>query len=171
MRTKTINIYKFSELPEDSKRKALEKFKQGYDYAWTGEWQDTRREFERRFPVKVRDYSIGAFNHSYARTEYTADEDIFGHAIVEYMNNCHKALLASPDTMTGYCGDYDILQPILDFMKNPEDEKSLSELLKECVDSWVDGYQKDMEFQLSDEYQIDHIESNEYEFTEDGELA
>lgn len=71
--------------------------------------------------------------------------------------------------LTGHCLDYDILEPIMNFMKKP-DSTTFEQLLYECLQSLVYACSRDWEDEISDERIAESIEANEYRFTEDGQL-
>lgn len=73
-------------------------------------------------------------------------------------------------SLTGYCADNDILDPIYNYLKNFNKATTYEELIQECLDSFISAWERDMEWQDSDEYKRETIEANEYEFTEEGRM-
>lgn len=80
--------------------------------------------------------------------------------------------------LTGFCGDQDFIQPLLDFVNCPDSgwngtrkNCTYNDLLNECFDEGLAGIINDLEHQESDEYIEEQIQANEYEFTEEGERA
>jgi hypothetical protein len=71
--------------------------------------------------------------------------------------------------LTGVCYDYDFLEPIIKFMKNPKSNVTNLDLVDD-MPSYEFIADRDFEYQNSDEYIIEAIEANEYDFTEDGEI-
>lgn len=71
---------------------------------------------------------------------------------------------------TGYCMDADILEPIRQFLKNPEKNTTLEDIISNCVNAWEKSAAADCEWQESDEYLKEHCEANGYEFTEEGDV-
>jgi hypothetical protein len=71
---------------------------------------------------------------------------------------------------TGYCIDYDILQPLYDFMHKPYDV-DIESLFDKCFDAWLKAVHSDLQWQESMEYFEDHAEANDYDFEEDGSIA
>lgn len=69
--------------------------------------------------------------------------------------------------LTGVCYDYEILQPILDFRKKP-DNTTFEELLESCIESLVKSMEKEYEYCNSDEAKIEYIASYGMQFLEDG---
>jgi len=76
--------------------------------------------------------------------------------------------------LTGVCYDDDLLKPIYDFLeirdfsRNSTDYK---DLLEDCVHSLRKSLESEDEYNETDEAKIDHIEANDYEFEEDGNIA
>lgn len=162
MRTQQITIYKFSELPEPLKEKALEKFRHNYEWAWTDEWNDTLTEFCKTYYCKTTKWEVSAYSHSYCYGEIKG-ENLEGEELTEFLQARYK------ESLTGYCGDYDIQEPIKKYLEKPY-ATNLETIIKECFESLATAYQKDIESQLEDAYLIDHIEANNYEFLENGEM-
>lgn len=71
--------------------------------------------------------------------------------------------------LTGVCYDEDLLQPIREFIKKP-DSRNIEDLISEGLETLRNSLEREDEYMKTDEYLIERIEANEYEFTEDGEL-
>lgn len=74
--------------------------------------------------------------------------------------------------LTGVCYDDDLLQPIYDFLKTPQKDNfvSFEDLINDCSESLRVALKMEEEAMQTDDYIIDEIDANEYEFTEDGKL-
>lgn len=74
--------------------------------------------------------------------------------------------------LTGVCYDNDILYPIYKWHKNPDWEKSLYDLVDDCLEEFFAAWENECEYCGSDEYVIQELtESGNYEDTlyfEDG---
>jgi hypothetical protein len=112
--------------------------------------------------------------------KYEKDTDLYkmpfykDHTFTNYKGekfvSLHSKTIRSSDAhLTGYSGDYSICKPIYEFLKNPKASISYSDLMQECAESWRIDWEKDMEWQESDEYKKEEIEANEVEFLENGE--
>lgn len=67
---KTITTYSFSELSEEAKSRALDDYRSsGFEYAWQDENRHSLSAFCVFFGVKVTDWSIGTYGHSYIKTD------------------------------------------------------------------------------------------------------
>lgn len=71
--------------------------------------------------------------------------------------------------LTGYCTDDDILKPIYDFLDKPSNV-DFEYLIQDCINSWLSAVNSDYEYQQSLEAFKDSIDTNDYEFNEDGSL-
>ena len=68
--------------------------------------------------------------------------------------------------LTGVCYDNEILKPIYDWHKNPDWDKSLKELIDDCLESFFKQWEEECEYCGSDEYVIQELtESSAYEDT------
>jgi hypothetical protein len=87
----------------------------------------------------------------------------------KWFNSYHSAIFKSNCcVLTGYCLDDNILEPIYQFLKNPKDNINFEDLMKDCLESWIQACRNDYEYQQSNEYISEHLEANEYEFDEEG---
>lgn len=73
-------------------------------------------------------------------------------------------------SFTGFCRDMNILDPLINFIKKPVPGKTLEDLMRDCLDSWLDACDKDYEWQSSDECIRETIKANNYEFDEYGNM-
>jgi len=79
----------------------------------------------------------------------------------KYNNSC---------TLTGACYDNDILNPIYDFLNKPEKTTTFEDLLQDIGNAISKTYKDVEEWVNSEEFIIDMIENNDYQFTEYGKL-
>lgn len=195
MRTIETTVYLFSELSDDAKENARNDFlSKGYENPYSGENLDSLKKFYDIFPVRQRGRNWGNF-------EMTCDDDISelsGIRLLKYIWNNYRGDLFKGKyystsgkwidgkyhykckhskiqldhccVLTGYCMDDDILEPVYRFLNCPDDT-TFKELLQDCVNAWEKAVEKDEEYYQSVEYFAEICESNEYEFTEDGELV
>jgi hypothetical protein len=199
-RTICKTVYKFDELSDKAKEKALEWARTSLDYGRSDENADTLKAFCDIFPVKVKSWEYGwGTNISYSLTCDDEVENLSGIRLAKYIWNNYKAdiykgkyystkgqyidgkytykyrhskiILEASCALTGYCIDEDILQPIYDFLKNPKAGVTFAELIDDCLHAWLKACEDDYEAYYSDESLADHITANEYEFYEDGEIA
>lgn len=72
--------------------------------------------------------------------------------------------------LTGVCSDYDILQPVYDFLKKPDKSTTFEDLIKDIEHEISKTFRDTEEWVNSDEFIKDELINNEYEFTKDGNL-
>ena len=164
MRQETINIYQFEELSDEAKKNAFEWYRNGQEIHWGDEWIDSLKSFCKKFDIELCDWSYGFYEGARISTnieylEYGKDYT-FNHETLKRMG------IGDDCPFTGFCADEDLLAPIR-AIKEGENPLRI-DILQECLDSWLSGFNADIESQQSDEYIADHIIANEYEFTIDG---
>lgn len=160
MRTQTVTLYKFDELPsERAKERARERGRQwiAEDPAWNDESRHSVEVFCEHFGVRLTEWSIGA----YAPFSFSTDAE-------NHHFRGRKLRDFNRDNMpTGYCLDCDLWMTFYDEFKKTGDAKTaFNDALYAAFKSWRD----DLEGQLEDEYIDDFLTANEYEFDEDGDL-
>lgn len=160
MRTETITIYTFDELPnEAAKERARERGREwvGEDPAWNTESRQSIEAFCEHFGVKLKDWSIGA----YCPLDYStnADNSHFRGVKLSQFNRDHMP--------TGYCLDCDLWMTFFDQFKRTGDAKAAFE---SALDAGFNGWRRELEGQLEDEYIDEFLSINAYEFDECGNL-
>lgn len=195
MKTKTINIYSFSELSQEAREHAIEQYREGNtEILWASEiFESLKGLFENCNGVKLKDYSLGECN-SWLSVSFTNDEveNLSGKRAMAWIENnllCniripensfamngtrlklaqygqyYRAGMIKPCPFTGYCADDDFLDSLLKDIKEGSD-------LKTAFEGLASEYQKiinnEIEYQNSEEYIAEHFETNEYEFDEEG---
>lgn len=192
MKTETINLYSYDELSEQAKEKVIEDFSQDDLYSWWNEDYESMKEFCKYFPVELKDYRID-FCQKDSRVNIDIDNDVSdftGIRLMKYIiNNYYDALFKRKYlnhvkgkaiyskiqydnccVLTGYCMDNDILQPIYDFLKKPDNHTTLYDLLYECVECWLSACQNALIESYKRENIEDFILANDYTFRENGDL-
>ena len=198
MKTIEINLYSVKELDEDAKEKAFNEYCGSEQYFWGDDNKATLNEFERIFPVIIKDWRYGGGN-SYINFCFTNDDDIenlSGVRLLKYLINNYYDYLYEPKTftknkmyttnnkkrkskiiyqkndcrLTGYCLDCDILEPIYEFLKKPNKYITFYDLMNDCLQSWLSACEKDYEYTYSEEAFIETSEANEWYYTKDGEF-
>lgn len=190
MRIEEISIYTIEELSENAKEYAHNKYCNEDQYVWGSENRETMNEFEKTFPVKVRDWSYDTCS-GHVNFSMTCDdeiEELSGIRLSTYLWNNYGSTLFRAKTywknmkrgsskcqvtrdcnLTGYGIDEDILDPIYDFMKKPDD-RNFRDLMRDCFDSWVKACSRNMEDYYSMESFIETSKANEWEYLESGEF-
>ena len=156
---KTITTYSFSELSDQAKETAISDYRsEGFEYHWQDENHDSLNAFCALFGIKVNDWSIGTWGHSYIETD--ADNSHF--------RGWDKAKVATiPDFLTGYYLDYNFIKT---FKKKFNRTGNALDAFNDAIDAGLRVWVSDLKDQESDEYIIEHIEANEYQFLENGRM-
>ena len=117
---------------------------------------DVKGKYLARF---MRDIHRHVYKGKYFSTGGHYDENGNYH----YKQRHSKVLFVDHDCpLTGYCGDNFILHPVYEWFKKPDYNKSLYDLVDECLDSFFKEWRDDMESCGTDEYVREEIEANEH---------
>ncbi|EHO73809.1 hypothetical protein J4866_02770 [Prevotella denticola] len=190
--TRTYDIYNLHELTREAQAKAHSHWAEHFDYSWADENEKTLQAFEQIFNIKVDRWSYDDYSYWYRFTSHYSEEEdnLKGVRLLKYLVNNYWNDLYIPKTiwghnyktkrksrifvtndcvLTGYYMDYEILQPIYDFLKAP-DNTTLYELMNKCLNGFFKACRDDMEYQLSEEAFAESCEANNYEFLSNGTL-
>jgi hypothetical protein len=211
MRTLEVKLYKYDELSEEAKKKAIES-KRGECAAYHEEciaddYIGTLKAFEKLLDIRIdvkddrgRTWFSPKFNDdswcymidTEDGSEYLCLEELSGKLLQRYIRNNIMPYLVKPRTfyrgdykkqrksrimyddaeasypLTGVCCDYEVIQPIVDYMKHPDNDTTMEDLIQKSVDALADAYGDDVDWGYSDEAVEEELNLNEYEFLEDG---
>lgn len=199
MRTETITIYSISELLEDAQKVAHSEYlNKGFEYFWLDDYLASLKKFAECFNIKIKNYSLCSYDCYVNYSIITNDTNYFlqeslenmsGLRLARYIHNNFYSYMYEFKTFwkgdkkrkskiqkvcvcpfTGYCGDMDLLDPVLKFLAKPDNNTTFADLFDSCIDSFVAAVKSDCEHQESLPYFIEHAEANNYEFTEDGKF-
>ncbi len=170
MKTKTINLYSFSELSESAKEKAIQNLS---DINVDFEWWDFAYEDAENIGLKITEFDLDRNRHANGEFTLSANE------VAVNIFRDHGTDCGTYKTATVFMNEW---QPIFDNYtqegnekyESKESEDKLLELEDEFLKSILEDYsimlQKDYEYLISKESIIETIEANEYTFTENGKL-
>lgn len=184
MKTQTVNIYSFEELPADAKQKAINNFE--YLDTWDSERREsyeaaknihnsidaTELEGVRLYKWVVNNILPGlTATQKYYKTKdgrvnkyYTTRRAQYSDAkIVRYSRIFSEV---SPDNLTGYCSDYAFLEPLFDFLKNTVHKPRVN--LRGILDAEAE---QDRESFFEESNFAAMCAANNYEFYINGKLA
>jgi len=171
MESRTYNVYKYSELSEAGKAKALENLSDlNTDIEW---WESTYEDAE-QIGLKIIEFDID--RASYVKAEFIEDACHCAHKIKDN----HGEICETYKTAVNFLAERDkiVNEANKDDNGDFEDEYELdqdlnyceAEFLKSIQEDYRINLQKDFEYRTSDEAIIETIEANEYDFTEEGKL-
>ncbi len=94
-------VYKIDELSEEAQKKAYEKWlSSGREYFWSDDWIKSMEAFAKEFDIKIKDYSIGPYQSSYVRWEFSGDYnevlELKGSRLLSYLWNRHRDTISTP---------------------------------------------------------------------------
>lgn len=162
MRTIQTTIYKFNELSEQAKKKAIEKLKETQlDYDW---WKFTYEDSE-RIGLRITEFDIDRNKH------------VKGEIIGKHEETAKLILEEHGET----CDSHKLAASFLEELKRIEDlgyssvcETDIEDLEQEFLSNLLKLYanilQEECEYLQSDNSIIECINTNDYEFTGDGKL-
>ena len=78
-----------------------------------------------------------------------------------------KVILGNCCVLTGYCIDEDILEPVYDFLKRP-DNTTFEDLMQRCCEAWAKACSNSMEADTTMEAFAEFCEANDMMFTVNG---
>ena len=84
----------------------------------------------------------------------------------KYVSKCQWEQASCP--LTGVCYDMDILQPVYEFLSRPDQSTTFEDLISNIESAIQKTFENNEDYVNSDEYIIESIEANEYDFTKDG---
>jgi hypothetical protein len=167
MRTETTTrtLYKYGELTEEAKQHAIEKL---YDINVDHEWYQFTYEDAENIKLKINGFDID--RASYVKAEFmesapeTAELIVIGHGKECETYKTAKAFLNTLNEITGKHQN-------IEDAPEEEIEEAEEEFLKSLCEDYRIMLTKEYEYLTGKEAIIETIEANEYEFTEDGDLA
>lgn len=177
MRTQTITIYTFDELPDETKSKVRDNFRNSGDlWHWQTEHWDSGQAFARIAPIDIIQADFGC---GHVDTRWTGDDaigDLSGLRAWKWLLNNDwfkwaSDMVAGSCTMTGYCADCFFGDAIAEYERNPMGTPELRQVFYEACQAWAQGGRADCEYVYSDNAIDETIEANEYEFYASGALA
>ena len=161
MRTATITLYTFDELPSEcAKERARETGRQwvSEDPAWFDESLASINTFCEFFGVKLKTWEVGPYYPFHFSTD-AENRHFRGRRLREFDRDYMP---------TGYCLDCDLWMTFYDEFKKTGDAKTaFNEALHAGFKAWRD----DLEYQLDDESIDKFLTINEYEFDEYGNFS
>jgi len=132
-----------------------------YKYIVNNYWSSL---FKRKFLGSIGDNKV--IKHRMSKTHFydmskgaRVNSSNFIYSNIRFDNCC---------TLTGVCYDMDILQPVYDFLEKPNTSTTFEDLMNEIESAISKTFQQNEDWVNSDEYITEQIESNEYDFTQDG---
>ncbi len=179
-RTIRTKVYKFNELSEPAKQKAIEWFLKDYpDYNW---WEDTYNDAKENSGLIITesdDYN--------AKGKFEMDAFYSANLIVKNHGEDCETFKTAMTFLEKYADFYNKATDKFDAMENEEDKEELADVddwiychsdddgtdlqndyLKSLLEDYRIMLRNELEYLTSEEQAIELIKANEYEFTKDG---
>lgn len=158
MRTIETTIYAFDELSDKAKERAIEKMREITEYPWFSECLGSLRAFCDEFSVRVTDYTLSDCYRASISTDSTP----------RHFRGVKLSAFDREVMPTGFCFDCDLRYTFHDEFKRTGDA---FDAFQTALEEFLSSVRKDIEWHYSDEAITEHIQINNYEFTEDGATA
>lgn len=170
MRTKTVGVYKFSELSEVAKDRAKQNYASLFGYSWADEAIQSLKALAVHFCGKLKDYEVDWFDSSYSNATFDMpkmEANEIELLLASLGSHDAKTLRGNGDcVLTGYCADESAIDGFR--MAWHKGERDLNALMQAAFDSWLKDCQADCKSFYEDEQFSEHCEANGYEFDENG---
>lgn len=171
MRTIEINLYKFDELPEEIKTKAIEKL---WDINVDHSWWDITYDDAEQIGIKITGFDIDRGNNCTGEFNLSAAE------VAQNILNNHGEKCNTYNTASNFLEEFnpvfaEYMDESSEKFEGAEAEEDLlyleSEFLKSLLEDYLTLLRNEYEYLTSEKAIIETIEANEYEFLSDGSLS
>lgn len=166
MKQVSINAYEYNELDETAKNKVKEYFND-FEAFYQVEAEASLNKFCIVFDIKWQEWDIFKNYVNYKFLDTNLEELSFIRLYKYIQNNIDQKYYTDFHSLTGICYDYYLLEPIIEFMKNPYNI-TFKELLNISVKNWINQVETEYNHTQSDEYISEVCIDNNYLFTEYG---
>jgi len=172
MRIIETKVYKIDELSDEAKQNACDYVRDNWHdfYPWHDDNTKSLKEFAKFLGGKatwsIQMSGYGPSSASITDLPYYMEDE---YALSDWIQD-NKATIMECCPFTGFHMDEYLLDPMREYLKDPTDH-TMEQLINRGVTLWVKQYVIDWDDCYTDEYILDSLESNEYEFTEDGQLT
>lgn len=175
MRTETIEIYNYQDIikDDDLKDRVIDTYRSStYDYHYLEEYKSSLEAFKESISIDDDNCSLTGLRLRTWLINNVVNKYLLG--IKSYKDGKNRRsnikLVFAPD-LTGLFSDSIPFEPIEDFIKDYNNVDTLEDLIDMADDSIDRAIQREIEYQNSEEYILDMIKNNEYEFYSDGKMA
>jgi len=158
MRTVETTIYTFDELSDEAKERAISQHRQCFEYPWFSECLESLKTFCSEFGVEVTDYTLSDCYRASISTDATS----------KHFRGVKLSGFDREAMPTGFCFDCDLRYTFHDEFKRTGDAFYA---FNDALQAFLISVRKDIEWNYSDEAITELLEINDYEFTEEGDIA
>ncbi len=173
--TTETKAYKFDELSDEAKDKAIEQFMINDDFPQGQEALDSIKALAAHFGGKMYDWNIDWANSSYSDAKFDMPEDMDPkdiYAKLKALGTFNRRTLRGHGdcALTGVCYDETAIDGFR-WAWYREKERDLNVLMQAAFRSWLKAIHEEFDYQHTHEAFRETCEANDYEFTEDGEMV
>lgn len=178
-------VYNFDELTDSAKQAAICNYLANNEYVANDDWRGVLDAFCDMFGITVKNWYIGTYGgYGYDIETYSAGNisECGGNRLARYLanndsyyyrfdNKYHDIkFIAENCGLTGFCGDYNALRPVVDARDYKVKFNSFDDLMSECVEAIFSGWLRDMEYEETEEYFSELANINGWTFDEFGNI-
>lgn len=174
MRTVEVKVYKYDELSEEAKERALNEYNANSEYNWSSEALESIKALARHFGGELSDYSIDWLDCGRSSLSFSMPEDLTQREVAEKLKalgtyNKKTGKGHGECKLTGVCFDEDAIDGFRAAWRSGE--RDLVECMRMAGEYLLQACREDYEHQLSEKSFKETCEANEYEFLENGDMA
>lgn len=161
METRSYTVYKFNELPEQARQKALENL---YDINVSHNWWEFVYEDAKTIGLKITGFDIDRSNNC------SGDWLVSPYEAIKLIKENHGKKCETYKTAMAYAKKFRTLGKDTDGGERIEDEGLEDDFRNSLLEDYRIMLQKEYEYLTSEEAIIKTINANDYDFTEDGKI-
>lgn len=170
----TCALYTIDSLERRAKERAINWVREGEPWGFQAEWWDSAQSFSEIAPIDIYEAD---YQRRHVSSRWQGDKcvsELFGIRAAKWLINNGWQELARRNvqggcTLTGYCGDCPLFEPIDQYLKGDWRRiPDLEQVFYECAQSWVNEAANDCEYCYSDEHCEELAVINEWLFHKDG---
>ena len=189
--TKTFELFTLSELSAKAQQEAFDNWLSTFEYGWNEENRETLNVFCSLFDVVCSHWQYDActyhFNCSTNHSQII--EELKGQRLATYINNHYwhelfpaklywkhrksrksRIIKDTSCSLTGYFMDDCILQPMYDFLRQPDENINFINLMNQCLEGFFSACRDDVSDRESEDNFKSESEINEWEYLADGKI-
>jgi len=167
MRTIKIKVYKFNELPDAAKEKAISHFRE-INVAY--EWWESTYEDAKEIGLQINSFDLDQNRHATGKFIFSAKD--VAQAILENHGEHCKTYKTAESFIKDYLPKWEENNELeyRDYDLEYELEEMEDKFLESLLEEYSIMLQNEFEYLQEDEQVIETIEANDYEFNKDGSI-
>lgn len=159
MREITQTLYTFDELSEDAKKRAIDEMYERTEYPFFDDFISSVKAFCDYFGIKIRDYQLcEQISRSYIQTD----------AAQFHFDSFDVKRFKEEWPSDGYFIGEELCRVFVEYVYATPDD--VLDAFKGAIEDAIHSLAQDISYTYSEESLIENINSNEYEFFENGQM-